>query len=179
MARMSHRYPQKLRDRAVRLVADSCDQYESEWSAIDSIATKLGIGSAETLRKWVRKAEIDAGLRPGMTTQESVEVRKLRAGTGSCAEPTRSSRRRRVSSRPSSTGHRGSGGVHRWPCRPQERRRAALGGRADLPGAVRARRADRPQHLLRRDQVAAASVDPNRQTPVRGDLRAGVLRDTS
>jgi len=77
---MSHRYPQKLRDRAVRLVADSCDQYESEWSAIDSIATKLGIGSAETLRKWVRKAEIDAGLRPGMTTQESVEVRKLRAG---------------------------------------------------------------------------------------------------
>jgi len=53
MARMSHRYPQKLRERAARLVADSRDQYESEWSAIDSIATKLGIGSAETLRKWV------------------------------------------------------------------------------------------------------------------------------
>jgi len=50
---MSHRYPQELRERAARLVADSRDQYESEWSAIDSIATKLGIGSAETLRKWV------------------------------------------------------------------------------------------------------------------------------
>jgi transposase len=79
MARMSHRYPQELRERAVRLVAESRDEYESEWKTIESIAAKLGIGSTETLRKWVRKAEIDAGQRPGVTSQESAEVRRLRA----------------------------------------------------------------------------------------------------
>jgi transposase len=47
--------------------------------AIESVATKLGIGSTETLRKWIRKAEVDAGQRPGVTSHESAEVRKLRA----------------------------------------------------------------------------------------------------
>ena len=79
MARMAHRYPQELRERAVRLVVESRDQYESEWAAIASIATKLGIGSTETLRKWVRKAEVDAGQRVGVATVESVEMRRLRA----------------------------------------------------------------------------------------------------
>ena len=79
MAPMSQRYPQELKDRAVRLVAESRDQYESEWKAIESIATKLGIGSTETLRKWVRTAEVNAGERPGVSSQESAEVRKLRA----------------------------------------------------------------------------------------------------
>jgi transposase len=68
-----------LRERAVRLVAESREEYESEWAAIESIATKLGIGSSETVRKWVRRAEVDAGQRPGVTSQESAEVRKLRA----------------------------------------------------------------------------------------------------
>ena len=79
MARVTQRYPQELKDRAVRLVAESRDQYESEWKAIESIAAKLGIGSTETLRKWVRTAEVNAGQRPGVTTQESDELRKLRA----------------------------------------------------------------------------------------------------
>jgi transposase len=79
MARMSHRYPQELRERAIRLVYEGRDEYESEWKAIESVATKLGIGSTETLRKWIRKAEVDAGQRPGVTSQESAEVRKLRA----------------------------------------------------------------------------------------------------
>ncbi len=79
MARMSQRYPQELKERAVRLVAESREQYASEWKAIESVATKLGIGSSETLRKWVRTAEVNAGQRPGVTTQESAEVRKLRA----------------------------------------------------------------------------------------------------
>ena len=79
MTRMSQRYPQELRERAVRLVVESRDEYDSEWAAINSIATKLGIGSTETLRKWVRRAEVDAGQRPGVSTQESAEVRRLRA----------------------------------------------------------------------------------------------------
>jgi transposase len=79
MAGMSQRYPQELKERAVRLVVESRDRYESEWAAIQSIAAKLGIGSTETLRKWVRRAEVDAGDRPGVTTQEAVEMRRLRA----------------------------------------------------------------------------------------------------
>jgi transposase len=75
MARMSHWYPQELQERAVRLVADSREEYESEWKAIESVATKLWIGSIETLRKWVRKAEVEAGQRPGVMTQEWVAVR--------------------------------------------------------------------------------------------------------
>jgi transposase len=79
MAGVNQRYPQELRDRAVRLVLESRDDYESEWKAIESIAMKLGIGSTETLRKWVRRAEVDAGGRPGVRTQDSDEVKKLRA----------------------------------------------------------------------------------------------------
>ena len=56
MARMSQRYPQEIRERAVRLVGEVCDQYDSEWAAIASVAAKLGIGTPETLRKWLRKA---------------------------------------------------------------------------------------------------------------------------
>jgi transposase len=44
-----------------------------------SVADKLGIGTAETVRKWVRRAEVDAGSRPGVTSEESAEVRRLRA----------------------------------------------------------------------------------------------------
>ena len=72
------RYPADLRQRAVRLVAESKAEYDTEWSAITSIAAKLGIGSAETLRKWVRQAEIDAGTRAGMSSDESAEIRRLR-----------------------------------------------------------------------------------------------------
>ena len=44
-----------------------------------SVAEKLGVGTTETVRKWVRRAEIDAGQRPGVSSQESAEVRRLRA----------------------------------------------------------------------------------------------------
>jgi transposase len=44
-----------------------------------AVAQKLGIGGTETLRHWVRQAETDAGQRPGVTSDESAELRKLRA----------------------------------------------------------------------------------------------------
>jgi transposase len=71
-------YPAELRARAVRLVAESKGEYDSEWAAIGSIAAKLGIGTAETLRKWVRQAEVDAGARAGTSTEEAAEIRRLR-----------------------------------------------------------------------------------------------------
>lgn len=71
-------YPKDLRDRAVRLVRESEQQYPSRDAAIKSIAAKLGIGTAQSLRNWVRQAEIDAGARPGTTTAESEEIKRLK-----------------------------------------------------------------------------------------------------
>ena len=70
------RYPQELRERAVRLVFGHQDEHPSQWAAICSIAHKFGI-SAETLRKWVRSAETDDGLRPGLTTGERERLKTL------------------------------------------------------------------------------------------------------
>jgi transposase len=75
---MTHRgrYPQEMRERAVRLVFDHEDEYHSQWAAITSVATKLGM-TPETLRKWVRQAEADQGRRPGTTTEERERVKEL------------------------------------------------------------------------------------------------------
>jgi len=76
---MPKQYPRELRERAVRMVIEHRGEYETEYAAIRSIAAKLGIATAESLRKWVRQAEVDAGQRPGTTSEESVEIRRLRA----------------------------------------------------------------------------------------------------
>ena len=68
MRRVS-RFPQEVRERAVRMVFDHGSEYGSEWEAICSIAEKIGC-SAETLRKWVRRTEVDAGRRSGLTSEE-------------------------------------------------------------------------------------------------------------
>lgn len=77
MARPS-KYPRELRERAVRMVIETKGEYPSEFEAIRSIAAKLGIGSSETLRKWVRRVEVDAGERPGVTSEESAQLKALR-----------------------------------------------------------------------------------------------------
>jgi len=60
------------------MVAQVRPEYPSDWPAICAVAEKLGIGTAETLRKWVRQAEVDAGTRPGVTTEESAELKRLK-----------------------------------------------------------------------------------------------------
>ena len=67
-------YSPEVRERAVRLVLEHRDEHRSEWAAICSIAEKCGC-SSETLRKWVRRAEADQGLRPGSAVEESVGFR--------------------------------------------------------------------------------------------------------
>lgn len=64
MARPSP-YPAELRERAVHMVTEIRPNYPTEWAAMKAVAAKLGIGAAETVRTWVRKAEVDAGQRPG------------------------------------------------------------------------------------------------------------------
>lgn len=70
------RYPPEVRERAVRLVLEHRHDYPLERAAISSIAAKSGM-TAETLRKWVRRAEVDAGGRAGLTTDERERLRKL------------------------------------------------------------------------------------------------------
>ncbi len=73
------KYPAELRERAMRMVAEVCGEYSSEWVAIESVAAKLGIGSGQTLLNWVRRDQVDAGKRPGVTSEMSEELRRLRA----------------------------------------------------------------------------------------------------
>jgi transposase len=71
------KYPDELRERAVRMVLDHQHEYESQWEAICSVADKLGPKS-ETVRLWVRQAERDTGRRPGATTTELDELKRLK-----------------------------------------------------------------------------------------------------
>jgi transposase len=70
------RYSSEVRERAVRMVFEHQDEYDSQWAAIRSIATKIGC-TAETLRNWVRQAERDAGRRPGLTSDERQRLKDL------------------------------------------------------------------------------------------------------
>jgi transposase len=70
------RYPQELRERAVRMVREHRAEYPSEWAAIQSIAGKLGVGT-EALRLWLRRDQVDQGQRPGVTSAERERIREL------------------------------------------------------------------------------------------------------
>jgi transposase len=72
------KYPDELRERAVRIIAEVRPQYPSQWAAITAVAGMLGIGAAETLRTWIRRAEVDTGVRPGVTSQMAEENKALR-----------------------------------------------------------------------------------------------------
>ncbi len=75
MARAS-RYSPEVRERAVRMVLDHAREHDSQWAAIQSVASKLGC-TAETLRRWVRQAECDEGVRDGLTSDERERLKKL------------------------------------------------------------------------------------------------------
>jgi len=60
------------------MVAEVRPDYGSRWAAICAVAGKLEIGSAETLRTWVRREEVDTGGRPGVTSEQSEELKRLK-----------------------------------------------------------------------------------------------------
>jgi len=74
---MPRKYDENTKARAVRLVIDHVEDYASEWEAIETVAGRLGM-SPETLRKWLRQAEVDAGDADGVTTTAAREIRVLR-----------------------------------------------------------------------------------------------------
>ena len=74
----SRRYPPELRERAVRMVAEISGQHDSEWAAISEVARLLGVGCAETVRNGCARPKSIGGSRPGSTSEESAELKKLR-----------------------------------------------------------------------------------------------------
>lgn len=109
----SKRYPPELRERAVRTVVEISDQHDSEWAAICEVARLLGVGTAETVRRWVRRAQIDAGTRPGTTTEESAELKRLRRENAELRRANAILKTASAFSRSRSTGQHTDHPVHR------------------------------------------------------------------
>ena len=76
MSKKSNRFSPEVRERAVRMVQEHRGEYASLWAAIESIAPKIGC-VPQTLNEWVRKQEIDTGLRDGITSEERERIKLL------------------------------------------------------------------------------------------------------
>jgi len=67
-----------VKERAIRMVAEHRGDYRSLTAVAQVVAEQLGLGK-ETVRRWAVQADIDAGARPGVTSEESAEIKKLKA----------------------------------------------------------------------------------------------------
>jgi len=74
---MAKRYPTEQRVRATRMAVDRLDEYGSAWGVAQALGPKLGVGP-ETLRKWVLQAQVDAGGRPGPSSEELAQIKVLK-----------------------------------------------------------------------------------------------------
>ncbi len=72
----SNKFSPEVRERAVRMVLEQRGAYPSLWAAVESIAPKIGC-VPQTLLEWVKRAEIDSGARPGVTTTEMARIKEL------------------------------------------------------------------------------------------------------
>jgi len=76
MSNQSNKFSPEVRERAARLVQEHRDEYPSQWAAAQSIAPKIGC-SVYTLLRWVQRTEVDSGVRPGVTFEESERLKAL------------------------------------------------------------------------------------------------------
>ena len=72
----SNKYSPEVKERAVRLVQEARKDYPSQWSAVESIAPKIGC-VPQTLHEWVKKAEVDSGQRAGTTSSDAQRIKEL------------------------------------------------------------------------------------------------------
>jgi transposase len=76
MNKTTNKYSPEVRERAVRMVLDGAGQHESRWSAIVSIASKIGC-APQTLNEWVKKIEVDSCRRPGIPAEMAEKMKAL------------------------------------------------------------------------------------------------------
>jgi len=74
---MPKKYDEQFKARAVRLVADHADEYDTRTACFTAVAKRLGV-SIETLRRWVNQTEVDTGVRDGVPTDTARELRDLK-----------------------------------------------------------------------------------------------------
>lgn len=72
----SNKFSPEVRERAVRMVQEHRGEYPSLWAAVESIAPKIGC-VPQTLLEWVKRADVDAGMRSGTTTAEAQRIKEL------------------------------------------------------------------------------------------------------
>ena len=78
-SKTTNKYSPEVRERAVRMVLDNQGQHESRWSTILSISSKIGC-AAQTLNEWVKKAEVDSGMRSGVPSELADKLKALERG---------------------------------------------------------------------------------------------------
>ena len=76
MSKKSKQFSPEVRERAVRMVLEHRGEYPSLWAAIDSIAPKIGC-VPQTLHTWVKRVEVDSGVREGVSTSELQRLKEL------------------------------------------------------------------------------------------------------
>ena len=159
----SVRYAPEVRERAVRMVLEHGGSHASQWEAIASIAAKIGC-SGETLRKWVRQAERDHGLRAGPTSAEQVRIKALERENRELRQANEILRKASAYLRwRSSTAARSHDRLHRQSP-------PGLWGRADLPCAAD-RSVDLLQHAARRRDPARLPARGRRDAILRSEIR--------
>ncbi len=108
----SKRFSQEVKERAVRLVLEKQREYPSQWSAISSVAEKIGC-SPESLRRWIRRKEIDLGKRDGITSEERARIKQLERENQELKRANEIFVKQRLfSPRRSSAAYRSDGGLY-------------------------------------------------------------------
>jgi len=75
-SKTTNKFSPEVRARAVRMVLDHEGDHTSRWAAVVSIATKIGC-TPQTLNEWVKKAEVDSGRKPGLTSDMAAKMKAL------------------------------------------------------------------------------------------------------
>ena len=92
---MPKKYDDDFKTRAVRLVTDHAEEYDTRTACVVAVATRLGV-APETLRRWITQTEVDAGVCDGVPTEIARENWGLKRRNASLRGPSKSSKRQLV-----------------------------------------------------------------------------------